>query len=425
MFDKVLGAGRWPAPSGRFPPHWKVCDVADAPSWRKSSSGGDRRCAAVSRNVRTTADQARGCLLLVGPRSNHDDEMFHNVVTLNEAINSGFSARRVLRLVERREWQRLYPGIYLTRPHSVATTEPERMAAWKSQLAGLLLHAGEGAIVSHLSAAKLHEFEGIEPGYPLEVTVPPTTRRSTAGVHRSAIADSGSVTFDGLRTTSIVRTLRDVAARCEADALEQMLESVLRGPDPRRPDQWSRYRLIELRESVERDPRLRGSYVLRTVLRRRTDDDRPTGSFPETLLFQAVRSVGFTVLRQVTLRIVDRDGYVLDVFFPDLFIPEYRLIIEVDGTDQHSGAAALQRDLRRQNKLIKGFRILRFTAVEVLADPAAVGERIRRAVAHLPASESTWTVDGVAVSYSPNLLEVVDFTRNAKEEAMERGRRPA
>lgn len=62
----------------------------------------------------------------------------------------------------------------------------------------------------------------------------------------------------------------------------------------------------------------------------------------------------------------------------DLYYPDARLVIEYDGATHRTSLAA---DNRRQNRLIEaGYRVLRFTASDVLGNPAAVVELVRRAL---------------------------------------------
>jgi hypothetical protein len=78
---------------------------------------------------------------------------------------------------------------------------------------------------------------------------------------------------------------------------------------------------------------------------------------------------------QVSLR--DDFGFFLGR--PDLNYPDARLAIEYDGAMHRESLAA---DNRRQNRLIDaGYRILRFTAGDVLGAPAAVVSMVRRALA--------------------------------------------
>jgi very-short-patch-repair endonuclease len=61
---------------------------------------------------------------------------------------------------------------------------------------------------------------------------------------------------------------------------------------------------------------------------------------------------------------------------PDLYYPQQRLAIEYDGATHRASLAA---DNRRQNRLLDaGYRILRFTAADVLSAPDSVVGLVRR-----------------------------------------------
>ena len=372
--------------------------------------------------------------------------MLHGVITVDEAIALGISRRRVYRLVQRGVWWKLFPGVFYTRHgleiDTVVPRQPRRtqksvsireaklapiagvqvltspplpivmeldeQTLWKVQLAGALVFAGDGSMVSHRAAAKLHGLEGCD-AYPFDVTIPFAATHRPKGAYRSTLADS-SVTIDGLRVSSIVRTLHDLGAVCPLVVVEQAMESALRGRDRRRPDLWNEALLVSLRLFIRTHPKTRGNHCLTAVLNRRTDTDRPTGSLPETFLWQALFRIGLVAVRQPTVRIVDAQGNRLDIFFPDLALPQFRIIIEIDGVEVHSGQTAFARDLRRQNKL-RSFTILRFTALEVFQNPDRVAEEVRRATLRSADHRAGWTVDGISVTYSLNEFVVLDPTR--------------
>jgi very-short-patch-repair endonuclease len=284
---------------------------------------------------------------------------------------------------------------------------------WKANLTGRLLYGGDGSMASHRAAARLHGLEGIG-GFPTDVTVPLSASHRPIGCHRSKLVDPDRTQFDGIATASLVRTLHDLAAVCPCDVVEQALESALRGPDRRRPDLWNTELLTKLRLSLSSHEysRRSGNLLLASVLNRRSNDDRPTGSFPETLLWQALFKIGLITVRQPSLTIFDGLGNKLETYFPDLSIPKFRLIIEIDGAEGHTGEVARSRDLQRQNKLFRGFVILRFTAVDILRDPDAAAEEVRRATLRSDVFHGGWTVGEVTVKYSTNRFVVVDKTRD-------------
>jgi very-short-patch-repair endonuclease len=66
----------------------------------------------------------------------------------------------------------------------------------------------------------------------------------------------------------------------------------------------------------------------------------------------------------------------------DILFREQRLVLEIDGRAFHSDERAFQRDRSRQNRLIaQGYRVLRFTWVDVVRRPAEVVAAIRNALA--------------------------------------------
>jgi very-short-patch-repair endonuclease len=73
-----------------------------------------------------------------------------------------------------------------------------------------------------------------------------------------------------------------------------------------------------------------------------------------------------------------RDDFGLFLARPDLYDPDARLAVEYDAATHRESLAA---DNRCQNRLIDaGYRLLRFTAGDVLAAPAAVVSMARHAL---------------------------------------------
>ncbi len=327
-------------------------------------------------------------------------------------MGMGVSERKAYRFAEAGTWRKLQSGIFLTDPNLADD------ALWKAELAAMLLHGGKTALVSHRAAAVLHGLEGVTQRY-REVTVPLHGSRRPKGAHRTRLLDPKPRIINGLRTTSLARTILDLSAVCTPDVVEQALESALRGPDRWRPDAWNEDLFAELRQLVNAQNLHPGLYILRTVLRRRSDTDRPTGSFPETVFFQALRAAGIVVVRQPTLRIVDRNGATLDTLFPDFAILWPIFLLEVDGVEAHRSQSSLARDLKRQNKLSLVFPIRRYSAMQILADPVAAATEIVQLISRLRNS-GTPTIAGITVSYKENEFLVVDSSRDARAEALER-----
>jgi very-short-patch-repair endonuclease len=340
--------------------------------------------------------------------------MLHSVVTLDEAAVMGISERMAYRYAQNGTWIKLQAGIFLTNPKLVDDE------LWKAKLGASLLMGGELARVSHRSAAVLHRLDGVTERT-FDVTIPMFGTPRPIKAHRTRALDLNPVVIDGLRTTSVARTLLDLASVCSADVVEQALHSALRGPDPWRPDVWNEALLCEVRKLAMALPNQHGSYVLRKVLALRSDSDRPTGSQPETVFLQALRGVGVPVVCQPTLRIVDRRGANLDTLYPDFAVITPDFLLEVDGVEAHSSESSLSRDLKRQNKLQLLFPIRRYSAVQILNDAAGAALEVKQLVVRLQNS-GVPRFPNITVSYSENEILVVDSSRDARQEALSRSK---
>jgi hypothetical protein len=101
---------------------------------------------------------------------------------------------------------------------------------WEQQLLAAVLAAGPGAVASHMSAARLWRFDGVDQRA-LEVTVPRARRPRIvpATVHRTVDLAAADVDRGGpIPRTSAERTLIDIAARLGPAALEAALDGAER-----------------------------------------------------------------------------------------------------------------------------------------------------------------------------------------------------
>jgi len=93
-------------------------------------------------------------------------------ISRKQLLDAGLSAQVITRRLERQRWQQLYRGVY-----AVFTGPPPRQA-W---LWAAVLRAGQGAVLSHLTAAELHGLLDT-PAEAIFVTVPSTRRISAPGL---------------------------------------------------------------------------------------------------------------------------------------------------------------------------------------------------------------------------------------------------
>jgi hypothetical protein len=232
----------------------------------------------------------------------------------------------------------------------------------------VLLGAPEGAVVSHLTAARLWAWEVPLVGEDLRVhlTVRPELRirqRRDRRIHFSAVPPPETRRRHGVTVTSPSRTWIDLASAVPPAALLAVTDQMLAAGFPQ--DEFPAI----LRRSAGR----RGVAVARRVA---TRGDAKAGSPMESVLRWLILEAG---LPEPVLQHVVRtpDGFAGQV---DLAWPEQRVMVEFDG-NVHRDRKVFVEDVRRQNRLVlAGWTVLRFTSADVLGRPEQVLAAIRAAL---------------------------------------------
>jgi very-short-patch-repair endonuclease len=225
-----------------------------------------------------------------------------------------------------------------------------------------VLACGEGAVLSHRSAAALWEI-GTENRHRIDVSVRRRTRLRRHGIHvraRHGLRDADVLRHAGIPVTGIVRTLIDVATELDSTAVERAVNEAdkLDLADPE-----------TLRSALEGYSGERGARRLRTILDARTF--RLSDSDLEILFRPLAAAAGLPP--PLTKQIVN--GFEVDFFFPDL-----GLVIETDGLRYHRTPSAQARDARRDRAhTLAGMAPLRFTHYEVKYEAAKVTWALERA----------------------------------------------
>lgn len=284
----------------------------------------------------------------------------HGVFTVEQATRAGISRSDLSRRAQRGTVQRMSLGVYRIAgwPHG-----------WHSEVMAACLAWGPGTAASHRCAAALWEL----PGFPrrgIELIVPRGRHRALDHrVHRpNMLLGTKEVTrIASIPTTSITRTLLDLAAVDRATKVEEALDDALRR------------KLTSVRELVgylqaATRPGRAGIAALREMLERRQ------GAGPDSLferrLLRLLRANGLP--EPVCQHPVIREGRVVARI--DLAYPKHRLAIEADGYRWHSSRTALERDARRQSILAAdGWRVIRATS-DQLEDPHELLAAIRSAL---------------------------------------------
>jgi very-short-patch-repair endonuclease len=279
-------------------------------------------------------------------------ELTKGPFTIEEARRHGVSGAQLLGA----SWRRLGRGFYAW--HEIADAPMTRLIGVKLRLPGAAVFAGR-------TAAWLHGID-IAPCSPIEAAVPSTSgisRLAGVVVRRCSIPAAETSIRRGLRVTSAARTIADLACRLSLTDAVALLDTALHG------------RLVtsgRLRDWARTHAGYRGVRRLKRALELA---DPGAESVMETRLRLLVVLAGLPRPRtQVSLR----DDFGLFLARPDLYYPDARLAIEYDGATHRASLAA---DNRRQNRMIDaGYRLLRFTASDVLSAPDSVVTLVRRAL---------------------------------------------
>jgi very-short-patch-repair endonuclease len=271
---------------------------------------------------------------------------------ISDARRLGLSKDHVLG----KSWRRLGAGFYALR--QISDRPIIKLAAVQQRL--------PSGVLSGKTAAWLHGLD-LEPIDPVEVTVDAeakVSRLTGCILHRSRLEPNEISRRRGLTVTTRTRTFADLGRRLPlteaVTALDQALH--LRLVSKRALSAWA-----------TAHPGFRG--VAR--LRRAMDLAEPaTESVMETRLRLLLVLAGLPRPRAQTV-LTNSSG--LFVGRVDLYYPEHKLAIEYDGA-AHRERLAL--DNQRQNRLVDaGYHLLRFTATDVLSNPASVVTLVARQLA--------------------------------------------
>lgn len=269
----------------------------------------------------------------------------YGYVTRAQLLEVGVGSAAIGRWAARGRLIRVHVGVY-------AVGHPRGEAVAVAAAAGLA--CGEGAVLSHETAAALWGFGSRWPAIP-EVTGVRGHRRPGIRHHRSQTLRRRDVRrHRGLRVTSAARTLHDLRARLTVAQFTRAVN------DARLAGLLSAADLTEL-ESL-------------TAV-----TERPTRSGFEDLVLAEIRLCGFPEPRV--------NAHVLGHEVDFLFAAE-RVIVELDGWKYHSDRATWERDHARDaHTAAAGFTTVRITwrrwhedRKQVLANLASV-LRTRRAAA--------------------------------------------
>lgn len=287
----------------------------------------------------------------------------YGVISRRQLINAGIGLGVINHRMRTGALVPVDRGVYRARmaPPSV---EQSLMAA--------VLGIGGAAVVSHQSAAHLWGLLNRRPEQPHVTTSAGRWRPKPFHVHRSTdLADSHITSVRGIPTTTPARTVVDLGAsapRMAVGAFNQVL----------------RDRLVTLNEfetllgDIGRQGRA-GVGVIRRLVEERA---KWVGTNESALEDEFRRIVDKALLPIPVAQYEIRDDWGVLIGRVDFAYPERRLVIELDGYRFHSDPEAFARDRNRQNRLLlAGYRILRYTAIDLRQNPDRVVADLVRSLA--------------------------------------------
>jgi REase_MTES_1575 len=282
--------------------------------------------------------------------------------THREARRVGLTVRQIWTRVANGYWVEVLPRVYV-HAATLMTDDVRNRAA--------LRWAGRGAVLSHRSAGALWGLDAVTAERP-EITIVGTRhpRSAAVAVHRSDAFDRlDRARHEGLPVTSPTRTVIDLAAVLDADALRIAFESARR-------ERLTTVRKVRARLDVIGGTGRPGSAKLHVLLDR-LDGQVPSEYPLEVKVAALLEGVGLEPpVRQYEVRAHGR------VFRLDFAWPARRLALECDGRLRHSEDSDFARDRDRWTVLASiGWRLLYATWTDVTRRPETLVERLKVALA--------------------------------------------
>ena len=269
--------------------------------------------------------------------------------TRAELLAAGLDKSAISRRLRAGTLHRMYRNVYSVAPPSLLRPE----ARWR----GAVLACGEGAALSHRSAAALWGL--LEERWDVvDVTTPRRGRKGTEGIrlHRTRrLADEEVVVVRGVPVTTVERTLLDLADVVSLRVL-------------RRAARQAEVLQLPVGSPRSKAHGRRGAPSLGALSLQRAELAL-TRSELESRFLRLCRRFGLP-RPEVNVIIEGRER--------DFAWRDARLVVEVDGHATHGTRFAFEDDRRRDLALVRaGWRVVRFTYAQIAFDTADVAAAIR------------------------------------------------
>jgi predicted transcriptional regulator of viral defense system len=278
----------------------------------------------------------------------------HGVVSFRQLRAIGLGEDAIAYRAKTGRLHRIHRGVYAP-GHAILSLKAQFMAA--------ALAAGDGAAISHAAAAHLLgllSFNATRIDVSSSRRLQPT---ATLRPHQTrTLGPQDVTTVDGIPTTTVARTLLDLAATAPQRHIERAL------------DQAEILRVFDARAIDEQLARANGRATKRLAAALHRHRDGPTLTRSE--------------LEEAFLALIDRAGLprprtntrVCGVEV-DAYWPEHRLVVEVDSYRYHRSRRSFESDRRRDIALqAAGIRAARITDRRIATEPQRVAGDLQRLV---------------------------------------------
>lgn len=278
----------------------------------------------------------------------------HGVVARRQLLDVGMSREAIATRLERRHLHEVHLGVYV-----VGARRISRKGRWMAAV----LAGGEGAVLSHRSAARFWRL--LPPAAEWIDVIRPDRRVRRDGIvgHRAKLREDEWLIEDGIPVTSVFRTIFDLAAVVSMRELERAWhEAEVRRLTDR----------VSLPMLLERYPGRRGTRVLRELL----GSDEPVGisrnEFEEAFL-ALVDACGLPRPRMnadLSLR-----GRFIEV---DALWQHERFAVELDSRGVHGTKKRFESDRQRDRILVaEGWRTMRISWRQLRDEPDEIAADLK------------------------------------------------
>jgi very-short-patch-repair endonuclease len=273
-------------------------------------------------------------------------------------MEAGWSGGSIEKRMSSGRLHPIHAGVYSLVPRQLISRQGWWMAA--------VLASGPEALLSHHTAAALWAIRGYSGGA-IHVTVPhKSTSAKRIRRHFSHVPDDERAVEDWIPVTSVHRTIFDLAAYVDTDAVVAMIKEA---------EYLNRWDQLSLPDLLERYPGKRGSRKLRFALQRLKEE-------PPARKRSKLEERFAPFLRRHRLPLPRFNDWILlgpKRFLVDCHWPHLHLIVELDGWEGHSSRSAFQDDRARDRVLhAAGFSVIHITWSQLDVEPVAIASDLRQ-----------------------------------------------